>query len=176
MDPNPRGFEPHTQHSFFFGQIPQILFNVMSTVPELLCLLLQAATGLCYLGYRLCGVCCRVLKMAIRAMYENSSDIGVFSLLTNSYALLAMGGSTNFYSVFEAELADHIPVVHASIAGIRPIGRLCVGILICLCTLLQVLRPMRRQQAWSDGAQHHHRSRTTAFKECSPRECSSTTC
>lgn len=102
--------------------------------------------------------------MAIRAMYENSSDVGVFSLLTNAYCLVrrgfqngaavarrrrerlvadacavwvvcgrvhgvqvAVGGSMNFYSVFEAELADHIPVVHASVAGIRPIGRLAVG-------------------------------------------------
>lgn len=65
--------------------------------------------------------------MAVRAMYENNSDVGVFSVLTNSYALVAIGGSMNFYSVFEAELADHIPVVHASVAGIRPIGRLCVG-------------------------------------------------
>eukprot|EP00698_Gefionella_okellyi_P002649 TRINITY_DN12497_c0_g2_i1.p1 TRINITY_DN12497_c0_g2~~TRINITY_DN12497_c0_g2_i1.p1 ORF type:complete len:249 (-),score=48.12 TRINITY_DN12497_c0_g2_i1:111-857(-) len=65
--------------------------------------------------------------MAIRAQFENSSDIGVFSLLTNSYSLVALGGSMNFYSVFEAELADHIPVIHTSIAGIRVIGRLAVG-------------------------------------------------
>ena len=39
----------------------------------------------------------------------------------------ALGGSQNFYSVFEAELADHIPVVQTSIAGTRIIGRLCVG-------------------------------------------------
>uniref|UniRef100_A0A8C9QDW6 Eukaryotic translation initiation factor 6 n=1 Tax=Spermophilus dauricus TaxID=99837 RepID=A0A8C9QDW6_SPEDA len=31
------------------------------------------------------------------------------------------------YSVFEGELADTIPVVHASIAGCRIIGRMCVG-------------------------------------------------
>jgi hypothetical protein len=29
--------------------------------------------------------------------------------------------------VFESELADHIPVVHASIGGCRIVGRLCVG-------------------------------------------------
>jgi len=33
----------------------------------------------------------------------------------------------NFYSVFEAELADHIPVVHCTIASVRVIGRLAVG-------------------------------------------------
>ena len=30
-------------------------------------------------------------------------------------------------SVFESELADHIPVIKASIAGTRILGRLCVG-------------------------------------------------
>jgi translation initiation factor 6 len=43
--------------------------------------------------------------MAIRAQFENSNEIGVFSLLTNAYALVAIGGSENFYSVFEHELA-----------------------------------------------------------------------
>ncbi len=38
-----------------------------------------------------------------------------------------MGGSENFYSVFEQELADHIPVIHASVAGCRFIGRVTVG-------------------------------------------------
>ena len=44
---------------------------------------------------------------------------GVFSKLTNSYALVAIGGSANFYSVFESELNDVIPVVYTSIAGCR---------------------------------------------------------
>ena len=30
-------------------------------------------------------------------------------------------------SVFEGELSEAIPVVHASIAGCRIVGRLCVG-------------------------------------------------
>ena len=30
-------------------------------------------------------------------------------------------------SVFEAELADHIPVVKTTIAGTRLVGRMCVG-------------------------------------------------
>ena len=42
-------------------------------------------------------------------------------------AQVGIGGSENFYSVFESELADHVPVIHASIAGCRIIGRLCVG-------------------------------------------------
>ncbi|XP_055377813.1 eukaryotic translation initiation factor 6 [Condylostylus longicornis] len=65
--------------------------------------------------------------MALRVQFENNDDIGVFSKLTNSYCLVAIGGSEAFYSVFEAELAETIPVVHASIAGCRIIGRLSVG-------------------------------------------------
>lgn len=65
--------------------------------------------------------------MATRVQFENSNEIGVFSMITNGYALAAMGGSENFYSVFEQELADHIPVIHTSIAGCRFIGRVTVG-------------------------------------------------
>ncbi|KAI7833890.1 Eif6, partial [Kickxella alabastrina] len=65
--------------------------------------------------------------MAVRAQFENNNEIGVFSKLTNSYCLVAIGGSENFYSVFESELNDVIPVVHTSIAGTRIIGRLTAG-------------------------------------------------
>ncbi|KAI9439741.1 hypothetical protein H4582DRAFT_1544100 [Lactarius indigo] len=65
--------------------------------------------------------------MATRLQFENSSDIGVFSKLTNSYCLVAIQGSTNFYSAFEAELSEIIPVVHTSIGGTRIIGRLTAG-------------------------------------------------
>eukprot|EP00164_Ancoracysta_twista_P000347 GFYU01000474.1.p1 GENE.GFYU01000474.1~~GFYU01000474.1.p1 ORF type:complete len:246 (-),score=61.05 GFYU01000474.1:374-1111(-) len=65
--------------------------------------------------------------MATRAQFENSNEIGVFSRLTNSYCLAALGGSMNFYSVFESELADHIPVIHCTVAGTRIVGRLTVG-------------------------------------------------
>jgi len=65
--------------------------------------------------------------MAQRAQFENSNDIGVFAKLTNSYCLTGLGGSQNFYSVFEAELADHIPCVQTSIGGMRILGRLTVG-------------------------------------------------
>lgn len=40
---------------------------------------------------------------------------------------MASGGSENFYSVFESELGAHIPVVHASIAGTKIVGRMCAG-------------------------------------------------
>lgn len=33
--------------------------------------------------------------MATRAQFENSNDIGVFANLTNSYALVAIGGETD---------------------------------------------------------------------------------
>ncbi|KAJ8865574.1 hypothetical protein PR048_033094 [Dryococelus australis] len=65
--------------------------------------------------------------MAVRVQFENNNEVGVFSKLTNSYCLVAIGGSENFYSIFESELAETIPVVHASIAGCRVIGRMCVG-------------------------------------------------
>ncbi|XP_010212277.1 PREDICTED: eukaryotic translation initiation factor 6 [Tinamus guttatus] len=48
-------------------------------------------------------------------------------VLTTACCLVAIGGSENFYSVFEGELFGSIPVVHASIAGCRIIGRMCVG-------------------------------------------------
>jgi len=65
--------------------------------------------------------------MALRVQFENNDDIGVFSKLTNSYCLVAIGGAETFYSVFEAELSETIPVVHTSINGCRIIGRLTVG-------------------------------------------------
>ncbi|KAJ2160273.1 Eukaryotic translation initiation factor 6 [Coemansia sp. RSA 552] len=65
--------------------------------------------------------------MAVRAQFENNNEIGVFSKLTNSYCLVAIGGSENFYSVFESELTDVLPVIHTSIAGTRIIGRLTAG-------------------------------------------------
>ncbi|KAK8847396.1 eukaryotic translation initiation factor 6 [Kwoniella newhampshirensis] len=65
--------------------------------------------------------------MATRAQFENSTDIGVFAKLTNAYCLTALASSTNFYSVFEAELADVIPIVHTTIGGTRIVGRLTAG-------------------------------------------------
>ncbi|KAN0130315.1 translation initiation factor 6 [Lactarius tabidus] len=65
--------------------------------------------------------------MATRLQFENSSDIGFFSKLTNAYCLVAIQGSTNFYSAFEAELSEVIPVVHTSIGGTCIIGRLTAG-------------------------------------------------
>jgi len=65
--------------------------------------------------------------MSIRCAFENSNEIGVFANLTNSFCLTGVGGSENFYSIFESELSSHIPVVHATIAGCRFVGRMTVG-------------------------------------------------
>uniref|UniRef100_T1IPN6 Eukaryotic translation initiation factor 6 n=2 Tax=Strigamia maritima TaxID=126957 RepID=T1IPN6_STRMM len=65
--------------------------------------------------------------MAVRTQFEGSNEVGVFSKLTNKYCLVAIGGAENFYSVFESELNDTIPVVHTSIAGCRIVGRMTVG-------------------------------------------------
>mmetsp|Transcript_9667 Transcript_9667/g.20836 ORF Transcript_9667/g.20836 Transcript_9667/m.20836 type:complete len:254 (+) Transcript_9667:65-826(+) len=65
--------------------------------------------------------------MATRCAFENSNEVGVFAALTNAYCLTGIGGSENFYSVFEAELAEHIPVIHATIGGNRFVGRTVAG-------------------------------------------------
>jgi translation initiation factor 6 len=65
--------------------------------------------------------------MATRCHFENSNDIGVFAKLTNKYCLVSHGASESFYSIFEAELAPYIPVVHTSVAGTRIIGRTLAG-------------------------------------------------
>ncbi|MCE3215917.1 eukaryotic translation initiation factor 6, partial [Datura stramonium] len=71
--------------------------------------------------------CSFQLAMATRLQFENSCEIGVFSKLTNAYCLVAIGGSENFYSTFESELSEVIPVIKTSIGGTRIIGRLCAG-------------------------------------------------
>lgn len=65
--------------------------------------------------------------MALRTQFENSSEVGVFSKLTNAYCLCALGGSSNFYAAFESELAKDIPVVHATIGGTKILGRVSAG-------------------------------------------------
>jgi translation initiation factor 6 len=65
--------------------------------------------------------------MSVRSQFENAVEIGSFSKLTNAYCLVASGGSENFYSVFESELGAHIPVIHASVAGTKIVGRMVQG-------------------------------------------------
>lgn len=59
--------------------------------------------------------------------FEGNNEIGVFARVTNAYALVCVGGSAGFYSVFENELSSHIPVVQCSIGGGRYVGRVAVG-------------------------------------------------
>jgi len=65
--------------------------------------------------------------MAFRCQFEASHDVGVFCKLTNSYCIVGIGSSENFYSIVEGELADTIPVIHCSIAGTRIVGRITAG-------------------------------------------------
>ena len=65
--------------------------------------------------------------MATRVQFENSNEVGVFSKLTSTYCIVALGGSENFYSVYETELCTHIPVIHANVGGTRIIGRIIAG-------------------------------------------------
>jgi len=65
--------------------------------------------------------------MAVRVQFENNNEVGVFAKLTNTYCIVGIGGSENFYSVFESELADVIPVIHTQINGCRIVGRISAG-------------------------------------------------
>ena len=64
--------------------------------------------------------------MALRTQFESSCDVGVFAKLTNAYCLVPHSGSVHF-KIFEQELAEHIPVVYSTIAGVRCVGRLTAG-------------------------------------------------
>ena len=85
--------------------------------------------------------------MAFRVQFEGNNEVGVFAKLTNSYCLVAIGGSENFYSIFESELSEQIPVIHASIGGCRIIGRLTIcnknGLLVPNTTTDQELQHLR---------------------------------
>ena len=65
--------------------------------------------------------------MTLRTRFESSDDVGCFARLTNAYCLCAPGASQNFYSIFEQELVQHIPVIYSTIGNARVIGRLCIG-------------------------------------------------
>ncbi len=63
----------------------------------------------------------------VRTHFENNNEVGVFSKLTNSYCLVGVGRSANFFSTFEAELDEVVPVVYSTIGGGRIVGRLTAG-------------------------------------------------
>ena len=76
-------------------------------------------------------------------------------------------------SVFEAELADTIPVVYSSIAGCRIVGRLTAGSpAVSPC---HVPTP-RSKPARAAGAQHHHRPGAAAPAQLAARHCPHPAC
>jgi translation initiation factor 6 len=83
----------------------------------------------------------------VRTHFENNNEVGVFSKLTNSYCLVGVGVSANFFTHFEAELDEVIPVVYSTIGGCRIVGRMTVGnrhgLLVPNSTTDQELQQMR---------------------------------
>ncbi|EFO61088.1 Translation initiation factor 6 [Giardia lamblia P15] len=66
--------------------------------------------------------------MTHRVTYESSSDIGVFTLLTNRYALVAPSGAMNYYSAIESILVPHgLPVIRTTINSSIVVGRTTAG-------------------------------------------------
>lgn len=65
--------------------------------------------------------------MATRAQFENSNEVGVFTKLTNSYCLVAIGGNENYFSTLDNELGAYVNVVHVSLGGTRILGRVTCG-------------------------------------------------
>ena len=65
--------------------------------------------------------------MALYLILLNHHVCLYHSKLTNSYCIVAIGGSENFYSAFQNEFDKTIPVVHASVGGCRIVGRMTVG-------------------------------------------------
>ena len=63
----------------------------------------------------------------MRIKFENSTEIGVFTKLTNKYCLCAIGTSDAYYQAIQSELHSKIPIICCTIGGIRIIGRTVVG-------------------------------------------------
>ncbi|XP_059153313.1 eukaryotic translation initiation factor 6-like [Physella acuta] len=113
--------------------------------------------------------------MAVRAQFKGNNEVGVFAKLTNSYCLVGMGGSEHFYSVFEGEIGDTIPGVHASIAGCRVIGRMCVGnrhgLLVpntTVVTITNLALTVVRKSSWFAGPKHNNRPELQHIRNALP--------
>jgi translation initiation factor 6 len=63
----------------------------------------------------------------IRSQFRSSSDIGIFTLLTNTYALIPFNSKKQFSSLYEITLNHNIPIISCSIASSHTIGCLTVG-------------------------------------------------
>ncbi|KAG1368631.1 putative Eukaryotic translation initiation factor 6-2 [Cocos nucifera] len=122
-----RSYGPHTPRGTNEKNLNQNLPVVQNLVPQETSRLPSSLRWRPLRPFLVFRACWSNSTMATRIQFENSCEVGVFSKLTNAYCLVAIGGSENFYSAYEAELADVIPVVKTSIAGTRIIGRLCAG-------------------------------------------------
>ena len=63
--------------------------------------------------------------MKHRISFENSSEIGAYTLLTNKYCLVGRSKSRNFYSHFESAL--DIPIAETTLNAISTVGNMATG-------------------------------------------------
>jgi translation initiation factor 6 len=62
-----------------------------------------------------------------RIKFGNSSDIGVYARITNSYGLIPYSISDNFFSAFESKIESKVPLIQCTVGSTNIIGRLTVG-------------------------------------------------
>lgn len=68
--------------------------------------------------------------MSTRCKYQTSSEIGVFSVLTNTYCLIGVentGKSDMFHSILENDLSNKIPFIETTITKTKVIGSMANG-------------------------------------------------
>lgn len=65
--------------------------------------------------------------MAHRVRFESSSEIGAYSVLTNTYCLVGCNKTENFFASFQQELDTHIPLIHSMVSGMPIVGVMAVG-------------------------------------------------
>ncbi|KAI0284395.1 hypothetical protein BC826DRAFT_1179383 [Russula brevipes] len=94
-------------------------------------------------------------KQPVQAsQFENSSDISVFSGLTNSYYLVSIQVSTDFYPPSQTELSDVAPIVHTSISGTHIVSCLTAGYrhgLLVPSTTTAKSVSLQRVEEWLSG-------------------------
>lgn len=54
--------------------------------------------------------------MAVRAQFEGNNEVGVFAKLTNSFCLVGIGGSANFYRY---QIPDQCPSYVCRICNVK---------------------------------------------------------
>ena len=55
-----------------------------------------------------CSLQLKFIMNVIRTHFDGNTEIGAFAKLTNSYCLVGIGGSANFYSDFQAQLGKNL--------------------------------------------------------------------